>query len=99
MEALHGDLGRVQRQDLVIGFSHSGASEEIVRLLDHIKGLGAKLIAVTGHDDSPLGQYADITVSYGQVEEACPLGLAPTVSTTCMLALGDAIAADVEHLL
>lgn len=98
VEALHGDLGRVQRQDVVMAFSHSGESEEIVRLLDHIKRLGAKLIAVTGSETSPLGKHADITVAYGQVEEACPLGLAPTVSTTCMLALGDALAMTVMEM-
>ena len=92
VEALHGDLGRVQRSDVVVALSHSGSTEEIVRLLDHLKALGAKLIAVTGTEGSPLGRYADVTICYGQVEEACPLGLAPTVSTSCMLALGDALA-------
>jgi len=92
VEALHGDLGRLQRDDVVVALSNSGASEEIVRLVDHIKARGAKLIAVTGEADSPLGRYADITIGYGKVEEACPLGLAPTVSTSCMLALGDALA-------
>lgn len=92
VEALHGDLGRLQRQDVVIALSHSGATEEILRLVDHIKARGAKLIALTGLDGSPLVRYADITIRYGNVQEACPLGLAPTVSTTCMLALGDALA-------
>ena len=92
VEALHGDLGRVGRDDVAVALSHSGQTEEIVRLMDHLKGLGAKLIAITGADDSPLARYADITICYGQVEEACPLGLAPTVSTSCMLALGDALA-------
>jgi len=92
VEALHGDLGRVQRDDAVVALSHSGSTEEIVRLLDHLKALGAKLIAVTGTEDSLLARYADVTICYGQVEEACPLGLAPTVSTSCMLALGDALA-------
>ena len=92
VEALHGDLGRVGRGDVAIALSHSGATEEIIRLLDHIKGRGARLIAITAVQDSPLGRYADVTVCYGSVEEACPLGLAPTVSTSCMLALGDALA-------
>lgn len=92
VEALHGDLGRLERNDVVIALSHSGASEEIVRLLDHIKARGAILVAMTGCEDSPLGRHADITICYGQVEEACPHGLAPTVSTSCMLALGDALA-------
>jgi len=98
VEALHGDLGRLQRQDVVIGLSHSGQSEEIVRLLDHIKSRGAKLIAITGSADSPLGRYADVVICYGQVGEACPMGLAPTVSTTCMLALGDALALTVMEM-
>jgi arabinose-5-phosphate isomerase len=92
VEALHGDLGRVGRGDVAIALSHSGATEEIIRLLDHIKGRGARLIAITAVQDSPLGRHADVTVCYGSVEEACPLGLAPTVSTSCMLALGDALA-------
>jgi len=98
VEALHGDLGRLQRDDVVIALSHSGASEEIVRLLDHIKARGATLIAVTGADDSPLGRHADITICYGDVQEACPHGLAPTVSTSCMLALGDALALTVMQM-
>jgi arabinose-5-phosphate isomerase len=98
VEALHGDLGRVSRGDVVIAMSHSGATEEIVHLLDHIKARGARLIALTGSQSSPLGRYADITISYGDVEEACPLGLAPTVSTACMLALGDALAMTVMKM-
>jgi len=98
VEALHGDIGRVQRGDVVIVLSHSGSTEEIIRLLDHLKGRGAGVIAVTGSADSPLGRYADVTICYGQVEEACPLGLAPTVSTSCMLALGDALALTVMQM-
>lgn len=92
VEALHGDLGRLQREDVVVALSHSGASEEIVRLLDHIKARGSTLIAVTSDATSPLGQHAEIVVCYGKVREACPHQLAPTVSTTVMLALGDALA-------
>ena len=92
VEALHGDLGRLEREDVVVALSHSGASEEIVRLLDHIKTSGAILVAMTGAPESPLGNYADITLWYGEVEEACPHGLAPTVSTCCMLSMGDALA-------
>lgn len=98
VEAMHGDLGRLQRGDVVIALSHSGTTEEIVRLLDHIKARGAKLLAITGSGDSPLAKYADITICYGQVDEACPLGLAPTVSTSCMLALGDALAMSVMQM-
>ena len=92
VEALHGDLGRVQRGDVVLALSHSGSTEELVRLLDHLKARGSRLIAITGAADSPLARHADVTVCYGPVEEACPHGLAPTVSTSCMLALGDALA-------
>jgi len=98
VEALHGDLGRVARLDVVIALSHSGSSEEIVRLLDHLKKRGARLVAFTGDRESVLGRHADVTLCYGQVEEACPHGLAPTVSTTCMLALGDALALTVMRM-
>jgi len=98
VEALHGDLGRLSRGDVVIALSHSGQSEEIVRLLDHIKARGAKLIAITGSKESILGRHADVTVCYGDVDEACPLGLAPTVSTSCMLAVGDALALTVMRM-
>lgn len=98
VEALHGDLGRIGRNDVVVVLSHSGTTDEIIRLLDHIKGRGAKLVAVTACADSPLGQYADVTICYGPVEEACPHGLAPTVSTSCMLAMGDALALTVMEM-
>ena len=98
VEALHGDLGRVGRGDVVLALSHSGSTEEIIRLLDHIMARGAQLVAVTGDGQSPLARHADITLCYGQVSEACPLGLAPTVSTTCMLALGDALAMTVMNM-
>ena len=98
VEALHGDIGRLQEGDVVIALSDSGATDELVRLLDHIKSRGAKLIALTGSADSPLGTHADITICYGKVQEACPLGLAPTVSTSCMLAMGDALAATVMQM-
>jgi arabinose-5-phosphate isomerase len=98
VEALHGDLGRLQRDDVVIALSHSGETEELIRLLDHIKGRGAGLIAVTGSSTSPLARHADTTICYGRVQEACPHGLAPTVSTSCMLALGDALALTVMQM-
>ena len=97
-EALHGDLGRVARGDVVIALSHSGSTEEIVRLVDHIKARGASLIALTSRCDSPLCRNADIGICYGSVQEACPLGLAPTASTACMLALGDALAMQVMQM-
>jgi arabinose-5-phosphate isomerase len=98
VEALHGDLGRVQRGDVAVALSHSGETDELLRLLDHIKARGASLIAVTAEPDSPLARDADVAVCYGHVEEACPLGLAPTVSTSCMLALGDAMALTVMKM-
>lgn len=98
VEALHGDLGRLGRGDVVVALSHSGQTEEIIRLLDHIKARGARLVALTGSADSVLARNADVTICYGKVEEACPLGLAPTVSTSCMLALGDALALSVMQM-
>jgi arabinose-5-phosphate isomerase len=98
VEALHGDIGRARRGDVVVALSHSGQTEEIIRLLDHLKTRGAKLVAMTADGTSPLGRNADVTIAYGPVEEACPLGLAPTVSTSCMLALGDALAVAVMKM-
>jgi len=98
VEALHGDLGRLQAGDVVVALSDSGQTDELVRLVDHIKSRGASLIALTAAADSALGRHADITVCYGRRQEACPLGLAPTVSTSCMLALGDALAATVMQM-
>lgn len=98
VEALHGDLGRVRRDDVVIALSDSGTTEELIRLVDHLKARGAKLIAITGTEDCPLARYADIALGYGPVEEACPLGLAPSASTSCMLALGDALALTVMDM-
>ncbi len=98
VEALHGDIGRLGRGDVVIALSHSGSTEEIIRLVDHIQARGAKLIALTGSADSPLARHGNIAICYGKVQEACPLGLAPTVSTSCMLALGDALAMTVMHM-
>ena len=74
VEALHGDIGRARRGDVVIALSHSGRTEELIRLLDHLKARGARLIAMTADGTSPLGRNADVTVAYGPVEEACPLG-------------------------
>jgi len=91
-EAVHGDLGMVVAGDIVLAVSFSGEAEEIVRLLDPIKRLGAKLIAITGKPSSTLARNADIHLSAAIREEACPLGLAPTASTTATLALGDALA-------
>jgi len=91
-EALHGDLGRVGKSDLVLALSNSGQSEEIRRLIPGIKRLGAKLISVTANEDSSLARHADCLLLTAAVSEACPLQLAPTTSTTAQLALGDALA-------
>lgn len=91
-EAVHGDLGRVQTNDIVLALSHSGESEEIVRLIEPLKQREIKLISVVGDPKSRLAIHSDIVLSMGMLTEACPLGVAPSVSTTCLLALGDALA-------
>lgn len=91
-EAIHGDLGAIQSDDVVIALSHSGETDEILRLLQTIKRLGARLIALTGAPLSTLGRAADAVLDCGVSTEACPLGLAPTASTTAALAMGDALA-------
>lgn len=91
-EAVHGDLGVIQRDDLIIAISQSGATPEILRLLETLKRLGSQIIVITGMPDSPLGRAADVTLECRVDEEACPLNLAPTASTTAALALGDALA-------
>ncbi len=91
-EALHGDLGRVMKEDVVVAFSSSGHTDEILKLLPIIKKIGAKLICFTGDLDSPLAHASDVVLNVSVKKEACPLNLAPTASTTAMLALGDALA-------
>lgn len=91
-EAVHGDFGLVGKGDVVLALSHSGETEEIVRLLPLIERGGLPLIAMTGSPDSTLGRAAAVTLDSSVPEEACPLGLAPTASTTVALALGDALA-------
>lgn len=91
-EAVHGDLGRIQENDVVLALSHSGESEEIIRLIDPLKQREIKLIAVTGDRESRLAKHCDVLLCMGSLTEACPLKIAPSVSTTCMLALGDALA-------
>jgi len=92
VEALHGDLGRVRPGDVVLALSHSGQSDEIVRLVNLIKQQENKLISITGDASSRLAQYSDVVLCMGMLREACPLGIAPSVSTVCMLAVGDALA-------
>ena len=91
-DAVHGDLGIIQREDLLLAISQSGETPEILRLLETIKRLGARLIAITGLPGSALGQAADVTLDCRVDGEACPLNLVPTASTTAALALGDALA-------
>ncbi|MBC8406604.1 MAG: KpsF/GutQ family sugar-phosphate isomerase [Planctomycetes bacterium] len=91
-EALHGDLGRLRPEDVVLALSKSGSTRELLSLLGPIKAIGAQTIAMCESAKSPLGQKADVVLELGEGPEACPLGLAPTVSTTVMLALGDALA-------
>lgn len=91
-QALHGDLGRIRSMDLCLALSNSGNSVEIVRLLPHLKRMGVRVIAITSGKETTLGQYADAVLSIGRLDEACPLGLAPTASATAMLAIGDALA-------
>jgi len=90
-EALHGDLGRVTREDCLLVFSNSGQTEEIVKLLPIVKKIGAHLIACVGNTKSALAKNADFILNVGVKKEACSLGLAPTASTTAMLAMGDAL--------
>lgn len=96
-EAVHGDLGRVLRQDVVLALSYSGTTDEVLRLVPVLRRIGARLVAITSDAESPLGRFADVTLPVGKIEEACPIGLAPTSSTTAMLALGDALAMTVAH--
>lgn len=91
-EALHGDLGRVTKKDLILALSNSGETEEIIKFLPIVKKIGAKLVSMTGNPRSTLGRFSDYTINTSVKREACPLGLAPTTSTTVMLALGDALA-------
>ncbi|MEL0070563.1 MAG: KpsF/GutQ family sugar-phosphate isomerase [Betaproteobacteria bacterium] len=90
-EAGHGDLGMISALDVVIAISYSGESDELNLILPTVKRMGSKLIAITGYPDSTLGKLADIVLSTKVSREACPLGLAPTASTTATLALGDAL--------
>ncbi|MBN2581446.1 MAG: KpsF/GutQ family sugar-phosphate isomerase [Planctomycetes bacterium] len=91
-EAIHGDLGRVRRNDVVLIYSYGGETDEVSRLLQQLKKMGTPIIAMTGRPQSTLGRYADVVLNLGDLQEACPLGLAPSVTTTAMLALGDALA-------
>ena len=90
-DAIHGDLGRIVRGDVVLAVSHGGTTEEILALIPQVRRLGSSLIAMTGNPRSPLATAAEVHLDVSIREEACPLGLAPTASTTAALALGDAL--------
>jgi arabinose-5-phosphate isomerase len=91
-EANHGDVGMIESGDVFIAISHSGESEELLSIIPQVKRRGAKLIALTGRADSSLARESDVLLDAGVAQEACPLNLAPTASTTAALALGDALA-------
>lgn len=91
-EAIHGDLGRVTKDDIVIALSNSGETEETKSLIPVLKKIGAQIIAITANKDSSLAKHSDLVLDVSVKKEACPLGLAPTASTTAMLAMGDALA-------
>jgi len=91
-EGIHGDLGMITADDVVLALSNSGTTAEVLNILPSIRRIGAKLIAMVGNTDSPLAKAADVILNVGVNKEACPLGLAPTSSTTACLAYGDALA-------
>lgn len=90
--AVHGDLGMIHGNDVVVALSHSGESEEVVRLIPSLKQMALALIAITSQAQSTLAQQADVAIVLGPLDEVCPLGLAPSTSTTAMIAVGDALA-------
>lgn len=95
-EAIHGDLGRYTQKDLALILSYSGKTPEVIRILPHIKRVGCVIVSITGEVSSALARHSDIVLGLGNIDEACPLGLAPTTSTTVMLALGDALAITIQ---
>jgi arabinose-5-phosphate isomerase len=97
-EAVHGDLGRLRADDVVIALSQSGETDEVLRLIPALRRLGACLIAITERPGSSLGQAANLCIALGPIEEACPLGLAPSASTTALMAVGDALALLVSRM-
>ena len=97
-DSVHGDLGAVRQGDVVLIFSASGESDEVLRLLSLVKKLNHPVIAITASRNNSLGRFADCVLAMGKIDEACPLGLAPSASTTAMLALGDALALTVMKL-
>ena len=97
-EALHGDLGMITAEDILIAISNSGETEEVLALIPSLRRIGAKLVAFTGSRESSLARYADLSIIAAVEEEASPYGLAPTASTTAIMALGDALAITLSSL-
>lgn len=97
-EAVHGDLGRIHTGDVMLILSQSGETDEVIRILPSLAEMGAPIVAITARANSTLGRAATVTVELGQLDEACPLGLAPSTSTTAMLAVGDALALVVSRM-
>lgn len=97
-EALHGDLGMIQSNDIIMAISFSGESEELIKILPHIKRNGIKIVGVTRNKFSSLGKFSDFIIKTDILKEACPLGAAPTTSTTLTLAIGDALAISLMKL-
>jgi arabinose-5-phosphate isomerase len=92
VEAMHGDLGMVQTHDVVLAISNSGETQELIAIMDSMRQLGGRIVVMTGDLESTLAKAADVVLDVGVQREACPLGLAPTASTTAALAMGDALA-------
>jgi arabinose-5-phosphate isomerase len=91
-EAVHGDLGRIAKDDWVLALSNSGETAEVTLILPNLKRNAAGIISITAHEESTLGRASDVVIDFGSIQEACHLGLAPSTSTTAMVALGDALA-------
>src|SRR4051812_23573213 len=98
VDAVHGDLGSIRKGDVILILSASGETDEMLRLLNIVKKLDHPIIAMTKARTNGIGKFADAVLPLGQIDEACPLGLAPSASTTAMLALGDALALTVMKL-
>ncbi len=90
-DAYHGDLGRVTSSDQVLMMTNSGETEELIRLIEPLRGVGSDILAITSDRNSTVGKHADCVIEIGNMEEACPMGLAPSTSTTALLAMGDAL--------
>ena len=97
-DAVHGDLGCIRTDDVVLALSQSGETDEVLRLIPAIRRLGACLVAITERSSSSLGRAADLCIALGPIAEACPLGLAPSASTTVLMAVGDALALLVSRM-